>query len=136
MISSKRLTLLLQGREKMVQRLHVSNAFDIQTDDTLLYILFNSELHSDLFVHYNDKGVFIREIVTNPRRHAYSPTSFCLDKENNIIVADHSNIRIFDHYGRPIGSIITVSHYKRSIAYDSTQQSHYCSDRSKCGRWR
>ena len=87
MISSKRLTLLLQGREKMVQRLHVSNAFDIQTDDTLLYILFNSNSLRSV-CSFNDKGVFIREIVTNPRR-LQSPTSFCLDKENNIIVADH-----------------------------------------------
>lgn len=93
------------------------NAKEIRSDDTLLYILFNSDSFKSI-CSFNDEGILIKVMVTNSRR-LQKPFSFCLDKENNIIVADKNTIKVFDHYGRPIHTIECAMLWSRkSILYN------------------
>ena len=99
----KEMDITLTGKIGNSANVDFSNAIDIRSDNTLLYILFNSQSLKSICA-FNDNGILINVIVTNPRR-LQNPTSFCLDKDCNIIVADTNTIKVFNHYGRPIHTI-------------------------------
>ena len=111
----------LSGSRGDGTRIDFSNAVDIQTNHSLLYVLFNSSSLKSVF-SFNNDGTLIKEIISNPRG-LYDPNSFCLDPESNIIVADRVNLKVFDTYGRPIHVIgskeLRYSKELRSIAYNS-----------------
>ena len=91
----------LKGVNSFGKEMIFSNAQDIKVVEDKLYILFNSSTLRALCC-FNSEGGLLKEVITNSRR-LETPTCFCFDNENNIIIADRE-IRVFDHYGRQIGS--------------------------------
>ena len=91
----------LKGVNSFGEEMNFSDAQDIKVVENRLYILFNSSTLRALCC-FNSEGGLLKEVITNSRR-LETPTCFCFDNENNIIIADRE-IRVFDHYGRQIGS--------------------------------
>ena len=91
----------LKGVNSFGEEMNFADAGDIQIVESKLYILFNSSTLRALCCFSSD-GTLLREIITNARK-LQNPTRFTFDKDNNIVVVDQK-IRVFDHYGRQIGS--------------------------------
>ncbi|KAI6661800.1 Cell surface protein [Oopsacas minuta] len=104
---NKEKDVTLTGCRRDGTNIDFSYGRDIHLRDSEFYILFNSRTLRAV-CSFSEKGALLREIVTNPRRLT-NPTHFCMDNDNNIIIADRGKIIIFDSYGRPIGSFEMVS---------------------------
>ena len=91
----------LKGVNSFGEEMNFSNAGDIHIFEGKFYILFNSSTLRALCC-FSSGGTLLREIITNARK-LQNPTRFTFDKDNNIVVVD-KKVRVFDHYGRQIGS--------------------------------